>query len=153
MAQDPENIDVLIVGLGPVGATLACLLGKFGVSVLVVEKEVRQFPLPRAIALDHEALRILHLAGLKEGDFETIAIPNVRMTSPYFGEFLNINTSGFIDGHPKLVTFHQPSLEKKLRIEANKYDSTHILLGAEVTDLMQTEASVAVTVEAQDGIK
>ncbi len=37
--------------------------------------------MPRAIALDNEALRILQLAGLSEDAFEKIAIPEVRMHS------------------------------------------------------------------------
>ena len=46
---------------------------------------------PRAIALDNEALRIRQLAGVAERDFETVAIPYVRMRSPMLGLFGRLN--------------------------------------------------------------
>jgi 3-(3-hydroxy-phenyl)propionate hydroxylase len=42
------NCDVLIIGGGPTGVTLAALLAKRGVSVIVTEKEPSLYPLPRA---------------------------------------------------------------------------------------------------------
>ena len=69
--------------------------------------------MPRAIALDNEALRILQMAGLGEGAFRYRAIPRVRYLSPYAGEFARINSCGSLDGHPKLVTFYQPELERR----------------------------------------
>ena len=119
----PAEIDVLIVGFGPVGATIANLLGLYGVKALVVDKATEIFMAPRAIALDNEALRVLQLAGLEEGDVDRIAIPFVRMLSPSLGEFGRINTLGEIDGHPKLVTFYQPQLEEVLRRKLSRYES------------------------------
>ena len=69
----PEMVDVLVVGNGPVGATLAALLGRYGVQALVVDKIHDVLLMPRAIALDNEALRILQLAGLDEEAFEKIS--------------------------------------------------------------------------------
>jgi 3-(3-hydroxy-phenyl)propionate hydroxylase len=60
----PREVEVLIVGYGPVGAALACLLGRYGVRTLVVERATEIFAAPRAIALDNEALRILQMVGL-----------------------------------------------------------------------------------------
>ena len=108
-------VDVLVVGMGPVGATIANLLGRYGVRTLVIDKATEIFQAPRAIALDNEALRILQMAGLEEGAVETVAIPSVRMRSPLFGEYARIRSAGQIDGHPKLVTFFQPQMEAVLR--------------------------------------
>ena len=111
----PRRVSVLICGYGPVGAALGCLLGRYGVETLVIDQADDILRHPRAIALDNEALRILQMAGLEEGAFDTVAIPQVKMHCPYLGEFARVNTAGSIDGHPKLVTFFQPDLETALR--------------------------------------
>jgi choline dehydrogenase-like flavoprotein len=54
----PEHFDVVIVGSGPVGATLANLLGLCGVRTLVLEREARTYHLPRAVHFDDECMRV-----------------------------------------------------------------------------------------------
>jgi 3-(3-hydroxy-phenyl)propionate hydroxylase len=41
------HFDVIIVGMGPVGAVCANLMGKYGVQTLVFEKEVEVYNGPR----------------------------------------------------------------------------------------------------------
>ena len=53
-----NSVDVAIVGYGPVGATLAHLLQKCGLSVLVLEREAEPFDLPRAVHFDDEVMRV-----------------------------------------------------------------------------------------------
>ena len=48
--------DVLVVGLGPVGAVLAALLAQQGLSVIAIDKDAAVYPLPRAAHFDHESL-------------------------------------------------------------------------------------------------
>lgn len=81
----PATVDVLVIGYGPVGATIAALLGRYGVTTLVLDKVHDVVLMPRAIALDNEALRILQQAGLSEDAFEKIVIPEVKMHSRYSG--------------------------------------------------------------------
>ena len=56
--------DVAIIGCGPVGAFAANLLGQSGLSVLVIEQEAHPYPLPRAVHLDHEMMRLFQSAGV-----------------------------------------------------------------------------------------
>lgn len=56
--------DIVIVGLGPVGATLAILLAQQGLSVGVYEREAAHYPLPRAVHIDGEVMRIFQQAGV-----------------------------------------------------------------------------------------
>ncbi|MFJ2831422.1 bifunctional 3-(3-hydroxy-phenyl)propionate/3-hydroxycinnamic acid hydroxylase [Streptomyces sp. NPDC087263] len=61
-----HDCDVLIVGAGPIGQVLALLLAQQGVRVIVVERWEQPYPLPRAVALSHDTLRILYQLGLRE---------------------------------------------------------------------------------------
>ena len=47
-----HDVDVAIVGCGPVGATLAIALGQQGVRVLAIERETSIYHLPRAVCFD-----------------------------------------------------------------------------------------------------
>jgi 3-(3-hydroxy-phenyl)propionate hydroxylase len=125
----PIDTDVIVVGLGPVGAAMAALLGRYGIRALAIDKATEIFAKPRAIALDNEALRILQLVGLKEGELSTVAIPQVQYHSPLFGRFARIGTAGIVDGHPMLVTFYQPELEQLLRARLAGHASVDVRLG------------------------
>ncbi|HRI17433.1 MAG TPA: bifunctional 3-(3-hydroxy-phenyl)propionate/3-hydroxycinnamic acid hydroxylase, partial [Burkholderiaceae bacterium] len=144
-------VDVLIVGYGPVGATLANLLGRYGVRTLVIDKATEIFRAPRAIALDNEALRILQMAGLEEGAIDTVAIPAVHMRSPLFGNYARIAAAGQIDGHPKLVTFFQPQLEAVLRERLARYDCVRAMTGVELLGFEPQAEGVSVQLQLADG--
>ncbi|MGY3259236.1 bifunctional 3-(3-hydroxy-phenyl)propionate/3-hydroxycinnamic acid hydroxylase MhpA [Pseudomonas chlororaphis] len=144
-------VDVLVIGNGPVGATIAALLGRYGVTTLVVDKLHEIVLMPRAIALDNEALRILQLAGLSEDAFEKIVIAEVKMHSPVLGQFGRANTEGCIDGHPKLVTFYQPDLERAMRGQVSRLKSVSSLGGFELESLVEEAECVVATVRDQEG--
>ncbi|MGX0889621.1 3-(3-hydroxy-phenyl)propionate hydroxylase [Pseudomonas sp. ADAK2 TE3594] len=147
----PTAVDVLVVGNGPVGATIAALLGRYGVKTLVLDKTHEVLLMPRAIALDNEALRILQLAGLSEDAFEKIVIPEVKMHSPVLGQFSRANTAGCIDGHHKLVTFYQPDLEHAMRKQVSGLKSVTSLGGFELENLVEEPDCVVASVRDQDG--
>ncbi|KWH08624.1 3-(3-hydroxyphenyl)propionate hydroxylase [Burkholderia territorii] len=147
----PSAVDVLIVGFGPVGAAMANMLARHGVNVMVIDKAAEMFMAPRAIALDNEALRILQSAGIGEQDFETVAIPYVRMRSPLLGEFGRVNTLGSLDGHPRLVTFYQPDLERCLRNRLRTYACAHVALGTTLTGFTTEPDHVLASLDAGHG--
>lgn len=62
-----SEYDVCIMGAGPVGLTLAILLKRQGVEdIIVCDRQPSRYPLPRAVALNHDSRRIMEAAGLKE---------------------------------------------------------------------------------------
>ena len=67
--------DIAIIGCGPVGALAANFLGKQGWKVLVVEREANPYPLPRAVHLDHEMVRLF-----QDIDLHHTILPDMRDT-------------------------------------------------------------------------
>lgn len=143
--------DVLIVGCGPVGATLALMLGRLGISTLVIDKAPDIYLGPRAIAFDFDALRILQTVGIGEADFEQVRINEVRMISPLFGEFARINTGQEVDTHPMQITFYQPDLERTLRRKLAQTEGVTLSLGAELVALTQASEGVLASIKNADG--
>jgi 3-(3-hydroxy-phenyl)propionate hydroxylase len=112
------DCDVLIIGGGPTGVTLAGLLARRGVSLVVAEKEAGIFPLPRAAHIDHEGMRILQEAGAADAVMATS-----RRADRY--EFRNARGKVLLcfdgaegigpGGWPVANMIHQPSVEAALR--------------------------------------
>ena len=112
------DCDVLIVGAGPTGVSLALLLAQHEVRVIVVDKEPVIYPLPRAAHVDHEAMRV----------FQSIGVANDIMATSRSAErydflnargevllrFENANRQG-PGGWPAGNMIHQPSVEQALR--------------------------------------
>ena len=58
-----QHFDVAVIGYGPVGATLAGLLGRAGLTVGVFDKAGAIYPQPRAVGFDHDAMRLFQRMG------------------------------------------------------------------------------------------
>ena len=64
-AMEPE-LDVVIVGYGPVGQALGAMLARAGHRVAAFERFSEIYRLPRAVHVDHEIMRLLQGLGLAE---------------------------------------------------------------------------------------
>lgn len=147
----PANVEVLIVGLGPVGTALACLLGRYSIETLVIDKADEIFMAPRAIGLDNEAQRILQMTGLTDDAFEKLALGECRLLSPWFGEFARFSTNGVIDGYAQLISFFQPDMERALRKQIATFPSVEVATGTELTGFEDSTNGVTATLCSGDG--
>jgi 3-(3-hydroxy-phenyl)propionate hydroxylase len=132
-----NEFDVLIAGLGPTGVTLAGLLGQGGLRVAVFDRLPGLYPLPRAIGLDHEAMRIVQELGLAQ----RIA-PHVAPYRPseYRGEDgqpikrLDALPAPHRLGWLPNYVFDQPGFERVLRERLAELPNVEVFLQAEIED-------------------
>ena len=61
-----REVDIAVVGYGPVGQTLAGMLGRAGHRVAAFERFDEIYRLPRAVHIDHEIMRLLQARGLAD---------------------------------------------------------------------------------------
>ncbi len=151
-----ETCDVAIVGLGPVGGTLANILGGYGIATVVVERQPAAYHLPRAVAFDDEIMRIFQSVGLSGAMEEIAAVgggvdfvdrsdtvlvswPRPKVRSPN-GWYVNYR-------------FHQPELERVLNDGLARYPCVSVLTGWEVTAFEQNEDAVSLFCIGPDGAR
>jgi 2-polyprenyl-6-methoxyphenol hydroxylase-like FAD-dependent oxidoreductase len=148
-----RTYDVAIVGFGPVGATLAGLLGRRGLSVIVLDQAADVFPLPRAAHLDHTALRVLQELGclddllpgmLTNGGLDFVASDGQLLMSVPGG-------SSSISGLPASVYFHQPLLDQRLCDVAAGQPTVTALRGLEASGVQQFDDRVVIDTVSSGG--
>lgn len=133
-----KRFDVVVVGLGPTGATLANLLGICGLYVLVIDRFHTPYPLPRAVHFDDEIMRVFQTIGVAD-DVAGIVRVNLGM------RFVDAAGNLLLDwprpqeigpqGWHASYRFHQPELEQILRRALNWYDNVEIRTGKEVRNV------------------
>jgi len=137
--------DVAIIGCGPVGALAANLLGREGLSVVVIERELEHYPLPRAVHLDHEMMRLFQSAGvIQRVENDMVATDGHLHVGADHGTIRYMGTVG----KPKPFAwsndyfFYQPELEAHLREAFADNGAIELRLGAEFASLTQSVDSV-----------
>ena len=147
------NYDIVQVGYGPVGQTLAALLGQAGHRVAVVERHGSLYGLPRAGHVDHEIMRIFQSIGAADAVAER-AWPmtgyDIFAADGDLLQGLDWNHDGISGWHSDFL-FYQPDLESVLDACVRAHPSVDIQLGAQVTEIRQHSDHVEVTVQPRAG--
>lgn len=146
--------DVLIVGAGPTGMTLALLLAQAGVSSIVIDKEAEPYPLPRAAHIDHEVVRIFQQLGLADA-----IMASSRSAARY--DFLTADRQVLLrfdgmdrigpGGWPISNMIHQPSIEAALRAKLLDEPLATLAMAHRFTGYEEDEAGVTVLCDTLEG--
>jgi len=123
----PE-FDVCIIGYGPVGASLANLLGQSGLKTVVLEREPSAYHLPRAVALDGEGMRLFQTMGLAYELLPRLDVSrDIRHVSAD-GKLLLLITRSRTgpEGWNNAYRFYQPELESVLRGGVSRFPSVDV---------------------------
>jgi 3-(3-hydroxy-phenyl)propionate hydroxylase len=129
------NYDLIIVGMGPVGAMAANLAGLWGLKTLALEKADCVYENPRAMGFDHEVMRAFDNVGLADA-----IAPHIM---PYRASHYLTNQSRLIKridaakppfalGWAPNYVFSQPPVERALRANIASFAHVTVELGTEV---------------------
>lgn len=128
--------DVAIIGYGPVGATLANILGQAGLDVVLLEREAAAYHLPRAVHFDDEVMRVFQGIGLAEAILPlTITSPGMKFVDRDGALLLDWSRPAGIgpQGWHASYRFHQPALEDELRSGVARFPHVQVRARTTVT--------------------
>jgi 3-(3-hydroxy-phenyl)propionate hydroxylase len=139
--QHRSDYRVVVVGHGPTGSIAASLLGHRDIRTLAIDRQRDVYDKPRAIAIDHEILRLLDNLGAAERVLPYIApFP----ASQHFGargqliRRIDMVPKPYPLGYTPSMVFTQPPVEAALRAHAAAYDSVDVELGTELLGFDQS---------------
>ena len=148
------DFDLVIVGMGPVGAVAANLAGQQGLRTLVLDKSLSIYDKPRAMGFDHEIMRILANLGVGE-KVSSYLMPyrpsEYRTTDSSVIRRIDAAKPPFLLGWAPNYVFMQPQIEAVLRENVCRFSSVTVELGAEVTAVESSAVGASVTVTLASG--
>ena len=132
------SFDVAIVGYGPAGAVAALMLGQAGFSVWVCDKLAGVYEIPRAIALDHEVMRLFQNLGVVD---QVLPHTEPFTDSEWFGadgqliRRMTMLPPPYPQGYTPSMVFTQPAVERVLRDEVARLPNVTVDLGSDLIGL------------------
>ncbi|WP_270937134.1 bifunctional 3-(3-hydroxy-phenyl)propionate/3-hydroxycinnamic acid hydroxylase, partial [Falsiroseomonas oryzae] len=146
--------DIAVIGFGPCGAVAAALLGQAGFGVLAVDRAQEVYGKPRAIAIDHEILRLFDGMGVAESVLPfTAPFP----PSDHFGangqliRRIDMVPEPWPMGFVPTMVFSQPPVEEALRAHAAALPGVTVELGTELVAIAPCADRVALRLRDATG--
>ena len=136
--------EVLIVGAGPCGITLANLLGTYGVPTVIIDADAELYPFPRAVGIDDESLRTFQSAGVVDRLLADIVQNTpIRYYTSWGRLIAHVEPSVRPFGWPRRNLFLQPLFEATLRDSAQRHPSVSLRTGCRLTGYQQDADGVS----------
>ena len=145
---DELSADVIVVGAGPTGLTLANYLGLFGVNVLVVEQRPDIIDYPRGVGVDDESLRSFQAIGLVDEILPHVT-PNqwMRLMDGKGRVFASFEPRVYEYGFAKRNIFIQPLADRCLFEGLDRFEHVRVLFSHSMIGLQEQDDSVKVHLE------
>jgi len=147
-----EPVDVAIVGAGPCGLTLACMLGLHGVRVTVVEERPTLIDYPRGVGLDDESLRTFQTLGLVDDVLEHVVPDQLLIYLDSSGrELARLAPSAAPYGWPRRNGFVQPLVDAAILRGLERHTGVDVLWAHAVEGFEQRDDRVELAVRDAQG--
>jgi 3-(3-hydroxy-phenyl)propionate hydroxylase len=144
--------EVLVVGAGPCGMTLANLLGSYGTPAIIVDRETEILDYPRAVGIDDESLRTCQAVGLVDAVLgDTLQNMPIRYYTSWGRCLAHVKPSVKPFGWPRRNLFLQPLFEGTLRRGVQRFPNVDVRLGHQLVGLDQDIGGVSASVRRPDG--
>ncbi len=146
--------DVAIVGFGPSGAVAAGLLGGNGLRVFACDRLTGVYDKPRAMALDHEIMRVFQQLGVAKRIEPWIAPfrpSEFRGVGGRLIKRIDMVPPPYPLGHVPTMVFTQPPVEAVLREHATGLPTVEVALGTELTAIEPLPDRVRLALRGDDG--
>ena len=145
-----SEADVVIVGAGPSGLTLANILGLQGVRTLIVEERDTLIDYPRGVGLDDEALRTFQSIGLVDRVLPH-TVPNqiLRFFDAKRRLLAEMAPPDARFGWPKRNGFVQPMVDAELYGGLDRFGHVEVRWGHRMENCVETPDGV--TLQFADG--
>ncbi|HEY1703856.1 MAG TPA: bifunctional 3-(3-hydroxy-phenyl)propionate/3-hydroxycinnamic acid hydroxylase [Trebonia sp.] len=144
--------DVLVVGAGPCGVTMANLLAVYGVRAVVIDAEPGIYEYPRAVGIDDESLRTFQSAGIVGRLLEDITQNTpIRYYTSWGRLMAHVEPSVRPFGWPRRNNFLQPLFEAALREHVASSQTLELWTGALLTGFEQDGDGVTAEIETSGG--
>lgn len=147
------NTDVVIVGAGPTGLSLACQLARFGIDFIIVEKNESVTPYSKALGVHARTLEIYEQLGLAERATSEGAIAGkVRLLEggAVVGEVDLSNIGEGLSAYPYMLVLEQ-SRNEQLLYEYLRGHGKEVAWHTELETFSQSETGVTASVKNSTG--
>jgi 3-(3-hydroxy-phenyl)propionate hydroxylase len=152
MQQQTYDTDVLILGAGPVGLTLANLLGGYGIRATLAERGDALIDFPRGVGIDDETLRTFQTAGLVDDVLPHTTPQHImRMVNGKGQVLANVAPPAQDFGWSRRNAFIQPLVDRELLAGLARYPHVDVRFGHTMVGYGDDADGVRVTVERADG--
>ena len=146
-AAEHFDADVIVVGAGPVGLTIANTLGMHGVRVLLLEKGDALIDYPRAIGIDDESLRSIQAIGLADAVAPHLT-PNhwMRFVTASGRVFASLEPKTDDFGWSRRNAFNQPAVDAELLEGLKRFNNAEVRMSCELLGFQQDDECVTLQV-------
>ena len=144
--------DVLILGAGPVGLTLANYLGLYGVRTVVVEQLDRLIDYPRGVGIDDECLRAFQAIGLVAQVRQHTAPDHaIHFVTPRGRTLFSARPSTREFGWARRNSFVQPLVDNELFKGLHRFECVQTCFGWTVETVADTPAGATANAKSSTG--